>query len=116
MGAGSDPIRCQRSPEGYIRFIQDLEGFSLGDYQPFSDVSSGMERLVDFMSAALTDTKQRVTESYTGLGLQQAAALGGYLGDPPQGVRLSGYQSRPASLPPPRRWPWSIFELHRVGV
>lgn len=35
--------------------FQDLEGFSLDDYKPFSDVSTGMSRLVRFMSAAVTD-------------------------------------------------------------
>lgn len=43
--------------------FQDLEGFSLDDYQPFSDVSSGMERLVDFISTAIADSKQRVTRT-----------------------------------------------------
>ena len=34
--------------------FQDLDGFSLDDYKPFSDVSKGLLRIVDFLSAALT--------------------------------------------------------------
>ena len=42
--------------------FQDLEGFALDDYKPFSDVSIGMERLVNFLSAALSDRQQRVVK------------------------------------------------------
>ncbi|HBN8189548.1 TPA: DEAD/DEAH box helicase family protein [Pseudomonas aeruginosa] len=42
--------------------FQDLEGFSLDDYQPFSDVSSSMDRLVRFMSSALADRQQRLVK------------------------------------------------------
>ena len=42
--------------------FQDLEGFSLDDYKPFSDVSSSLDRLVRFLSAAVRD----------GLALQKA--------------------------------------------
>jgi hypothetical protein len=40
--------------------FQDLDGFSLDDYKPFSDVSSSMARLVQFMSAAVADRQQRL--------------------------------------------------------
>ena len=40
--------------------FQDLDGFSLDDYQPFSDLSSGLERLVGFLSAAVADRQQRL--------------------------------------------------------
>jgi len=39
-----------------FELFQDLEGFSLEDYQPFADVSSGVERLVRFLRA---DVEQR---------------------------------------------------------
>jgi len=39
--------------------FQDLDGFSLDDYKPFSDVSSSLDRLVRFMSAAVADRQQR---------------------------------------------------------
>ena len=42
--------------------FQDLEGFSLDDYQPFSDVSSGLDRLVRFLSGALADRQQRMVK------------------------------------------------------
>ena len=42
--------------------FQDLEGFSLDDYKPFSDVSSSLDRLVRFMSAAVTDRRQRLVK------------------------------------------------------
>jgi hypothetical protein len=40
--------------------FQDLDGFSLDDYKPLSDVATGLERLVRFMSAAVTDRQQRL--------------------------------------------------------
>lgn len=42
--------------------FQDLEGFSLDDYKPFSDVSSSLDRLVRFMSAAMADRQQRLVK------------------------------------------------------
>ncbi len=42
--------------------FQDLEGFSLDDYKPFSDVSSSMDRLVQFISAAVADRQQRMVK------------------------------------------------------
>jgi hypothetical protein len=42
--------------------FQDLEGFSLNDYKPFSDVSSSLERLVAFLSAAVVDRQQRLVK------------------------------------------------------
>ncbi len=40
--------------------FQDLEGFSLDDYKPFADVSSSLERLVRFLSAAVADRQQKL--------------------------------------------------------
>lgn len=40
--------------------FQDLEGFSLDDYKPFSDVSTSLDRLVRFLSAAATERQQRL--------------------------------------------------------
>jgi superfamily II DNA or RNA helicase len=42
--------------------FQDLEGFSLDDYKPFSDVSSSLDRLVRFMSVAIADRQQRLVK------------------------------------------------------
>lgn len=42
--------------------FQDLQGFSLDDYKPFSDVSSSLQRLVHFMSAAVTDRQQKLIQ------------------------------------------------------
>ncbi|WP_291996724.1 SNF2-related protein [Candidatus Accumulibacter sp. ACC012] len=42
--------------------FQDLNGFSLDDYKPFSDVSSGLDRLVRFLSAAVADHQQRLVK------------------------------------------------------
>jgi hypothetical protein len=42
--------------------FQDLEGFSLDDYQPFSDISEGMDRLVKFLSSAVADRRERVVK------------------------------------------------------
>ena len=40
--------------------FQDLEGFSLDDYKPFSDVSTSLDRLVMFVSTAVTDRGLRL--------------------------------------------------------
>lgn len=40
--------------------FQDLEGFSLDDYKPFSDLSSGLDRLVRFLSAAVAERQQKL--------------------------------------------------------
>jgi superfamily II DNA or RNA helicase len=42
--------------------FQDLNGFSLDDYKPFADVTSGLDRLVRFMSAAAEERHQRMTK------------------------------------------------------
>jgi hypothetical protein len=42
--------------------FQDLDGFSLDDYKPFSDVSSSLGRLVRFLSAAVADRQQRMVK------------------------------------------------------
>ena len=42
--------------------FQDLDGFSLDDYKPYSDVSSGMDRLVNFLSRALAQQQLRVAK------------------------------------------------------
>jgi superfamily II DNA or RNA helicase len=42
--------------------FQDLDGFSLDDYQPFSDLSEGMDRLVNFLSAAVTEKGERIVK------------------------------------------------------
>lgn len=46
---------AREAREVVFDLFQDLEGFSLDDYKPFSDVTSGMGRLVDFLSAALPE-------------------------------------------------------------
>jgi hypothetical protein len=40
--------------------FQDLEGFSLDDYKPFSDVSSSLDRLLRFLSAAAAERQQKL--------------------------------------------------------
>lgn len=42
--------------------FQDLDGFSLDEYQPFSDVSTGMERIVQFMGSSIPDRQQRLAK------------------------------------------------------
>lgn len=42
--------------------FQDLDGFSLDDYKPFSDVSSGLDRLVRFLSTAAADRQQKLVK------------------------------------------------------
>lgn len=42
--------------------FQDLDGFSLDDYKPFSDVASSLDRLVRFLSAAVADRQQKLVK------------------------------------------------------
>ena len=43
-----------------FNLFQDLDGFSLDDYKPFSDVSSSLDRIVRFLSAALLEHQQKL--------------------------------------------------------
>jgi hypothetical protein len=43
-----------------FELFQDLEGFRLEDYKPFADITSGLERLRDFLNIALQEKKQRL--------------------------------------------------------
>jgi SNF2 family DNA or RNA helicase len=51
---------AREAREVVFDLFQDLDGFSLDDYKPYSDVSSGMDRLVRFLSAALADRNWRL--------------------------------------------------------
>ncbi len=49
-----------------FELFQDLEGFSLDDYQPFADISEGTRRVVDFAKAAAQeagDSFKKIAES-----------------------------------------------------
>lgn len=46
--------------EVVFELFQDLEGFSLDDYKPLSDVATGMERMIAFLSSAVADHGQKV--------------------------------------------------------
>jgi hypothetical protein len=46
---------AQEAREVVFDLFQDLDGFSLDDYKPFSDITSGLGRLVDFLSTALAE-------------------------------------------------------------
>jgi len=45
-----------------FNLFQDLEGFSVDDYKPFSDVSSSLDRLVRFLTAAVADRQQKLVK------------------------------------------------------
>lgn len=51
---------AREAREVVFDLFQDLDGFSLDDYKPFSDVSSGMGRLVEFLSSSVRSRNQRV--------------------------------------------------------
>jgi superfamily II DNA or RNA helicase len=51
---------AREAREVVFDLFQDLDGFSLDDYKPFSDVSEGLNRLVRFLTAALEARRQRV--------------------------------------------------------
>lgn len=46
-----------------FELFQDLDRFTLNDYQPFSDTSKGMGELIEFLKAAVQEDGKRVTES-----------------------------------------------------
>ncbi len=50
-----------------FELFQDLDGFSLEDYKPFSDVAASVGRVHDFLSAALTEQGWRVGKTDDGL-------------------------------------------------
>lgn len=54
---------AREAREVVFDLFQDLDGFSLDDYQPFSDVSSSMNRIVDFLSLALMRRKLSVVRT-----------------------------------------------------
>lgn len=45
-----------------FNLFQDLDGFSLDDYKPFSDVSSSLDRIVKFLSASLLERQQKLVK------------------------------------------------------
>ena len=51
---------ASQAREVVFDLFQDLDGFSLDDYTPFSDVSSSLEHLVDFMARALAKREMRL--------------------------------------------------------
>jgi len=53
---------AREAREVVFDLFQDLEGFSLDDYKLFSDISSSMDRLVGFLSAAVSSRNQRLTK------------------------------------------------------
>jgi len=53
---------AREAREVVFDLFQDLDGFSLDDYQPFSDISSGMDRLVQFLGAAVADRNWRLVK------------------------------------------------------
>lgn len=53
---------AREAREVVFDLFQDLEGFSLDDYKPFSDVSSGMGRLVEFLSSAVSNQSLRAVK------------------------------------------------------
>jgi SNF2 family DNA or RNA helicase len=53
---------AREAREVVFDLFQDLEGFSLDDYKPFADVSTGLHRLLHFLSAALADQHERIAK------------------------------------------------------
>ena len=43
-----------------FELFQDLDGFSLEDYQPFSNVATGFDRIVRFLGAAMSETGRQL--------------------------------------------------------
>lgn len=54
---------AREAREVVFDLFQDLEGFRLDDYQPFSDLSSGMERLIQFLVTASSDRNWKLLKA-----------------------------------------------------
>lgn len=52
----------QEARQVVFDLFQDLDGFSLDEYKPFSDVSSSLDRLVSFLSMAVADRQQKLVK------------------------------------------------------
>ncbi|WP_114217151.1 SNF2-related protein [Ochrobactrum sp. 3-3] len=53
---------AREAREVVFDLFQDLDGFSLDDYKPFSDISSSLDRLVSFLSAAVSNRNQKLVK------------------------------------------------------
>ena len=53
---------AREAREVVFDLFQDLDGFSLDDYKPLSDVSSSLHRLVEFLSVALAERNMHLTK------------------------------------------------------
>ncbi len=51
---------AREAREVVFDLFQDLDGFSLDDYKPLSDISTAMDRLIRFLSTSLRDRRQCV--------------------------------------------------------
>ncbi|MGE3456923.1 MAG: DEAD/DEAH box helicase [Kofleriaceae bacterium] len=55
-----------------FELFQDLDGFSLDDYQPFANVKPGLDRVLEFLRASLTVDGRRVEAQEDGTYLVKA--------------------------------------------
>ena len=55
-------LNSREARQVVLDLFQDIDGFSLDDYKPFSDVSSSLDRLVRFLSTAIQDRQQRLVK------------------------------------------------------
>ena len=53
---------AREAREVVFDLFQDLDSFSLDDYEPFSDISTGLERLVQFLATALQTKNQSLVK------------------------------------------------------
>ncbi len=53
---------AREAREVVFDLFQDLDGFSLDDYKPFADVSSALDRLVQFLAAAVADRNWKLAK------------------------------------------------------
>jgi superfamily II DNA or RNA helicase len=53
---------AREAREVVFDLFQDLDGFSLDEYEPLSDISGGMNRIVSFLSSAVWDDGRKLTK------------------------------------------------------
>jgi len=70
---------AREAREVVFDLFQDLDGFSLDDYQPLSDVSTGLKRILEFMSLSVFDKgqslKKKDDQTYLLEGLENGKAI-----------------------------------------
>ncbi len=106
-----------------FELFQDIDGFSLEDYKPFANVEAGFDRVVQFLSAAMSEKGQQVKrlDGNTFTIVSQEGHSGGKfttdrdLAREQEGLELMGLD-HPLTLDALKRWQGLDPEMLGVSV